>query len=67
MVCAAVYRPVCGSDGMTHSNECSMKMKECVKNTIIFKVHNGECGRFNLFFEYIIIINSNIFSNPQII
>uniref|UniRef100_A0A7M5V2C2 Agrin n=1 Tax=Clytia hemisphaerica TaxID=252671 RepID=A0A7M5V2C2_9CNID len=45
MICPAVYEPVCGSDGQTHSNNCEMEMKACVKSSKIFKMHDGECGK----------------------
>ena len=47
-ICNAIYAPLCGSDGQTHSNECQMKTKACTKATVIFKVHNGECGKIKI-------------------
>ncbi|XP_067040856.1 uncharacterized protein [Acropora muricata] len=41
--CVEIYRPVCGTDGETHSNECKMKARACEKQKEIKKDYNGEC------------------------
>lgn len=43
-VCAAVYKPVCGSDGKTHGNECGMRSTACVQKKTITVAYEGECS-----------------------
>ena len=44
-MCAAVYDPICASNGKTYNNECVMSGDSCVDGVQIdlFKVHDGEC------------------------
>ena len=44
IICAEIYRPVCGTDGETHSNECKMKAHACEKQKEIKKDYDGECS-----------------------
>ncbi|XP_072050232.1 uncharacterized protein [Amphiura filiformis] len=41
--CPRIYRPVCGSDGNTHSNECEMGRVACEGNIEITAVYDGTC------------------------
>eukprot|EP00933_Yihiella_yeosuensis_P084572 TRINITY_DN99127_c0_g1_i1.p1 TRINITY_DN99127_c0_g1~~TRINITY_DN99127_c0_g1_i1.p1 ORF type:complete len:151 (-),score=2.19 TRINITY_DN99127_c0_g1_i1:3-455(-) len=43
LMCPMNYAPVCGSDGMTYSNECRLKVAACVGNADITVVHEGKC------------------------
>ena len=45
IICAAVYRPVCGTDGETHGNECAMRSRACQKQKEIKKDYDGECSK----------------------
>merc|ERR1711937_587969 len=38
-----MYAPVCGSNGVTYSNECMMKVDSMERNLDITKLHDGEC------------------------
>ena len=50
-VCTEEYRPVCGTDGKTYSNECKMEISACGKNDTITVSYNGECnGEFKVTF-----------------
>merc|ERR1711971_1404820 len=41
--CTRDYRPVCGSDGTTHSNECEMGRRACEQDIEITVFAQGEC------------------------
>ncbi|KAL3667255.1 hypothetical protein V7S43_007488 [Phytophthora oleae] len=43
-MCSDQFLPVCGSDGVTYSNECLMNLADCESSESITKVHDGECG-----------------------
>ena len=36
---------VCGSDGITYTNECKMKESMCRNKVDIKKIHEGECRK----------------------
>ena len=43
-VCTADYSPVCGTDGVTYSNVCHLKMTACVTgNKDLTIAYKGEC------------------------
>ena len=43
-ICTADYNPVCGSDGITYSNECKLKVKKCqVGNEDLEILNDGLC------------------------
>ena len=44
--CTEQYDPVCGSDGKTHSNECSLSIEACKTKSNIAVVHLGECAGY---------------------
>ncbi|ESN95385.1 hypothetical protein HELRODRAFT_86858, partial [Helobdella robusta] len=41
--CPAVYRPVCGSDGLTYDSECHLKLFACNKNLNLLVNREGVC------------------------
>merc|ERR1711921_64277 len=41
--CPRHYKPLCGSDGKTYANECSMRVAACEKNEAIVAVRIGKC------------------------
>lgn len=44
IVCTEEYNPVCGTDGKTHSNVCSMTRQACVDKKSITVSYKGECS-----------------------
>ena len=43
-LCPQSFKPVCGSNGKTYSNNCALKRAHC-KNKKIRKARNGSCKR----------------------
>ncbi|KAH7492332.1 hypothetical protein PRIC1_002212 [Phytophthora ramorum] len=41
--CPDVYVPVCGSDGVTYPNECSLNLENCESQEQVTQVSDGEC------------------------
>ncbi|KAM9752573.1 agrin isoform 6-T6 [Menidia menidia] len=41
--CDGAYKPVCGRDGRTYSNDCLRRKAECVSRSLIAVKHPGPC------------------------
>ncbi|XP_033923031.1 double-headed protease inhibitor, submandibular gland-like [Melopsittacus undulatus] len=44
--CPTTYEPICGTDGVTYPNECSL-CREIFHNRAIGKRHDGRCHKFD--------------------
>ena len=42
-MCPAVYRPVCGTDGKTYSNNCELGKQACKSGSSLAVAYKGEC------------------------
>ncbi|OWY95131.1 protease inhibitor Epi10, partial [Phytophthora megakarya] len=43
-LCDNNYKPVCGSDGITYTNECTLGITSCNQETNVTMAHEGACA-----------------------
>ena len=43
-ICTADWNPVCGSDGTTYPNECSLEVEACKTGKKLSVIKQGQCG-----------------------
>lgn len=44
-LCPLILQPVCGSDGKSYPNNCSLEVEECITGKELTVVALGECGK----------------------
>lgn len=44
--CPKIYKPVCGSDGMSYFSECFLQSNSCLLSQQITVEHPGHCSKF---------------------
>ena len=49
LACTREYFPVCGSDGKTYGNLCTLKATACVSKNMISVAKLGQCGELGYF------------------
>jgi len=42
--CNGIENPVCGSNGVTYTNECLLKLNTCENDIFVTKEHDGRCN-----------------------
>lgn len=45
-ICPAIYASVCGSNGRTYANNCSLEVDAFKTRQDITFVHNGHCSKY---------------------
>ena len=53
--CSDVFQPVCGTDNVTYSSECRLKIASCTQHKRIRTKTHGSCGKY---IHYITVANS---------
>ncbi|GBN68552.1 Agrin, partial [Araneus ventricosus] len=48
--CPERFEPVCGSDGMSYTNECKMKREACEQRKEISIAYMGLCSKFHFLY-----------------
>ena len=46
--CPLIHAPVCGSDGTTYDNQCTLQAKACAEKAEIHIMHEGKLAHYVL-------------------
>ena len=63
-ICTRELDLVCGSDNLTYSNPCEMRVASCEKQELITKTYSGRCGEYTIKHSFSIVISTCTWSLP---